>query len=147
MGVTKLTGFPDIDEFMLDTGSKVVKVWKDEVATYFLVERDWLNLAGEATIYYCGYAIFTDPPLLSDGYQDVEDAYVHGGVTYGKRYDSGIQVYGFDCAHYGDEDDPRCKDYNWLSSQCEKMARDIIEIGKRITRETNDIELDDKEIF
>jgi hypothetical protein len=143
-----LQEFPEVQEFLEAAESKLVKVWKDEVATYFIISRQRGEIpiyslfslfggaedlpASASTVFHCGYVVFTPPPFESETYHDVEDVDVHGGVTWGKRFSNNVQVYGFDCAHYGDEYDPRCKDMDWLTSQCEQMGRGILELRKGI---------------
>lgn len=62
-----------------------------------------VDLGGGIPSHLCGYAVLPDPcPGVS-----VENvgADCHGGVTY-DEVDDGWRVVGFDCAHYGDRNDP-----------------------------------------
>lgn len=71
--------------------------------------------------WYCGYVRFKhDPEVLA------EEVEVHGGVTYYERDPDGSVVYGFDCAHYMDFDDPNKKDLNWLKAEVERMRISIL---------------------
>jgi hypothetical protein len=76
--------------------------------------------------HWCGYVRFTERFLLEDGYDGiVSEVPVHGGITYAEQDDRGM-VYGFDCAHYGDDEDPRVRDLAWLRAECEWMGRAIL---------------------
>ena len=81
--------------------------------------------------YYCGYCEFNHDEILG---QDIINAVdVHGGITYSRQAeDSKGYVYGFDCAHLYDEDNPLLKDIDWLTGECEKMAYNIIAVMKGI---------------
>lgn len=148
------TGYPDIDEFMQEIESTIVKSWKDEVASYFIIYRqrgdlDYMlpmSLFGDPledlpkdpeTVFYCGYCIFTKPLFEHESWHGLSSAKVHGGVTYGKRFANNVQVYGFDCAHAGDLYDEDYTDINWLTKECEKMSREIIRIYKEEVLRSN----------
>lgn len=53
--------------------------------------------------YRCGYVMLPEGHPLEGDFDAVEDAYVHGGVTYFKQLDR-HWVVGFDCAHIVDGD-------------------------------------------
>lgn len=144
IGLT-LNEFPDICEFLQEAESTLVKVWKDEIATYFIVSRvrgeipvySLLNFFGSddlphsaSTMFHCGYVIFKPSPFSGSSIFDVDGADVHGGVTYARRFDNNVQIYGFDCAHAHDEWDENCKNIEWLTAQCEQMGREILRIKK-----------------
>lgn len=76
--------------------------------------------------WHCGYARFPEDPLpRTSGYDGIaEYVPVHGGITYAECED-GEMVYGFDCAHAGDEHDARFQDVEWLLGECDSMARAI----------------------
>lgn len=74
----------------------------------------------------CGYARFPSKPVKEDGYYGILTYVpVHGGITYAEKDDAGM-VYGFDCAHSGDDCDPRTWDTEWLKGQCHVMVDAII---------------------
>ena len=75
------------------------------------------------TEWLCGYVAFKiDQPLELD----LDDIEVHGGITYFERC-NGYEVYGFDCGHAFDYDNPRCYDPEWVMSQCENLEKQIEE--------------------
>ena len=89
----------------------------------------------ESLGHYCGYCIFPERFLVEQGYGGmVTYVPVHGGVTYAEKREDGSMAYGFDCAHSGDEADPRCRDINWLRKECEDMA-EAIKIAGRYERD------------
>jgi len=76
--------------------------------------------------YFCGYARFSERPLREQGYDGIlRYAPVHGGLTYAEESEDGSMVYGFDCAHAGDEERPETRDRAWLRTECERMVRAI----------------------
>ena len=76
--------------------------------------------------HYCGYARFPKRPLREQGYSGIATYVpVHGGITYALTEDHGSFIYGFDCAHAGDEGNPKLKSVPWLKSECERMALNI----------------------
>lgn len=97
--------------------SKAVKVWEyDDGVVYSIVPYG----------HYCGYCRFPKRPLIEQGYNGIA-AYVpvHGGITYAEEAKDGSMVYGFDCAHSGDEERPELRDLAWLSKECERMAEGV----------------------
>ena len=76
--------------------------------------------------HLCGYVYFpadTLPNLIEDDTGGLlRYAPVHGGITYGNKVKGGGRVYGFDCAHAGDEADPRCADPDWVLAECDRLA-------------------------
>lgn len=74
--------------------------------------------------YYCGY-VALDKFLFKD-VQDMEkfrqDIYVHGGVTFMEN-DGDTVIFGFDCAHSFDYEDP--KDLDFVKNEVEMMEKDI----------------------
>ena len=78
--------------------------------------------------YFTGYARFKDK-LFKGYYKKKKPNYlgfltyipVHGGITYAKKDEYGY-VYGFDCVHSGDEDNPNLKDINYIAKQCELLG-------------------------
>jgi hypothetical protein len=95
--------------------SKAVETW----------ERDGLRFSIVSGRHFCGYVRFTERPVREEGYHGVlEYAPVHGGITYARSDEAGM-VYGFDCAHAGDDTDPKTRDLAWLRAECERMGTAI----------------------
>ena len=105
-------GYPERD---------ATETWEKEGVTYSIVQHT------SFMTHYCGYCRFATRPVKEQGY-DGFLAYVpaHGGITYAKQSEDGSMVYGFDCAHAGDEDNPNVTDMVWLRTECEKMAAGIL---------------------
>jgi hypothetical protein len=73
--------------------------------------------------HYCGYVRFPKRPLKEKGYKGiVRFVPVHGGVTFAEKDRDGSMVYGFDCAHNGDDERPECKDLEWLKAETERLG-------------------------
>lgn len=86
--------------------------------------------------YYCGYVgVPPSHPLYQTEYMDNimaqvdDDAYVNGGLTYSYMSDSwrttkdefrNYWFFGFDCAHYWNEEDP-CS-FEDVKADCERLA-------------------------
>ena len=73
--------------------------------------------------HYCGYARFQQRPLKEQDYHGILTYVpVHGGITYAQQDIAGM-VYGFDCAHSGDDE----RDFSdeWLMQECQKLADSI----------------------
>lgn len=88
--------------------------------------------------WYCGYCTLPEPlphGIIKSGddywsdnpYGEIE---AHGGITCGGEV--GSTMIGFDCAHCGDEDDPKTRDKEWVKKQCELMAQSYKEVLQRI---------------
>jgi len=76
--------------------------------------------------HYCGYARFPARPVKEPGYGGImRFVPVHGGLTYAEEDKDGSMVYGFDCAHCGDEGRPETRDIGWLRQECERMVKVI----------------------
>ena len=76
--------------------------------------------------HYCGYVRFKERPVKEESYGGLLTYVpVHGGLTY-SREDQGGMVYGFDCAHLGDEENPWTRNLDWLRDQCQIMAEAIL---------------------
>ncbi len=81
--------------------------------------------------HYCGYCVFPQKCVRETGYSGLLTYVpVHGGITWARENENGAMTYGFDCAHAGDEDDPRCRDLLWLKIEAERMARAVITAAK-----------------
>jgi hypothetical protein len=76
---------------------KAGETWRDEGGVqYSIVRHERLN-------HYCGYCRFIERPVREVGYKGILTYVpVHGGITYANEDEDGM-VYGFDCAHAGDE--------------------------------------------
>ena len=117
---------------------KAVETWVKDGITYSIVQHPSMG-------HYCGYARFPKKPVIESGYDGILTYIpVHGGITYAKpsrsdvasitvgtkslaisKFDCEI-VYGFDCMHAGDDENPKCHDIAWLKAECEKMASYIM---------------------
>lgn len=71
--------------------------------------------------HYCGYCRL--PRLVAESGYDGLLRYVpvHGGITYAAESANGQMVYGFDCAHAGDEDEWQWRDRRILLAEARKM--------------------------
>ena len=70
--------------------------------------------------HHCGYV--TAPKELQDTHYDAVDCVVHGGITY-SDYLAELDdeyVFGFDCAHYWNEENP-CS-FEDVKADCERLA-------------------------
>ena len=98
-----------------------IEVWEEEGITFSIVKNDQLYMK-----HYCGYCRFKERPVIGDGYRGIMTYVpVHGGITLANADDDGGMVYGFDCAHSGDADNPQTRNLDWLRGQCELMAKAI----------------------
>jgi len=107
--------------------SETTKLYPESVAT-FTWEYDCkqCSLLMTRTGHYCGYVLFAEKPMKEPGYNGILSYVpVHGGITYA-RAEYGGMVYGFDCAHLGDEHNPDVRDISWLKEQCERLADGIV---------------------
>lgn len=96
-----------------------VKAWKKDGIQYFILQHPMFG-------HYCGYCVFPVRPLIEQGYRGIVSYVpVHGGVTYAGEEKSGEMIYGFDCAHADDENDPDLRDLDFLARECERMAKAI----------------------
>lgn len=72
-----------------------------------------------------GYCRFKRKPVHERGYDGMLSYVpVHGGITY-CHHKFGVSTYGFDTAHASDEDNPLCRNVEWVEYQCLVMARGI----------------------
>ena len=76
--------------------------------------------------WYCGYAAYQGNPLAGLGYEI--NVSVHGGMTLSEDIGE-WHVFGFDCAHARDHFDPCCRDLDWLTAECERMAASIDQLA------------------
>lgn len=115
----------------MNTTVKSVKSWK-KGAIDFEIKRINLGLPGPYPYHYCGYCTICGEkqPTEEQLWSGVD---VHGSITYNQKSDDGKSVtYGFDCGHHSDKYNPKLRDIDWLTAECERMAVDIMRI---ITKE------------
>lgn len=76
--------------------------------------------------WVCGYVgVDSSHPLYTQEYNDAGFD-VHGGLTFsGKMEDSDLWWFGFDTNHYNDG--PHTKNEQYVSEQCEELARQFAE--------------------
>lgn len=114
-----------------------VKTWEKEGLVFSIVPHTTLGLDHTLSSdepfklkeipYYCGYVRFPQRPVKEDGYNGII-TYVptHGGITYAEEFEDGTMVYGFDCAHFNDEHNPNLQDLDYITEECEMMAKYIL---------------------
>lgn len=103
-------GYPEDD---------AVETWRQDGAVFSIVQVRRLG-------HYCGYVRFPSRPTKEQGHKGILTYVpVHGGITYADEAEDGSMVYGFDCAHSGDDQDPKLKDLEWLRAECQHMAQAI----------------------
>lgn len=100
--------------------TKAIQVW----------ERDGLKFSVVQNHALCGYVRFPTRPVAEDGYHGILDYVpVHGGITYAHEDAEGM-VYGFDCGHADDDEDPRMQDVSWVKGEAERLGMAIREAAK-----------------
>ena len=110
--------------------NKAVETWEENGVRFSIVKVDSYRMG-----HYCGYARLPGPVLPQTIHDRVEYMIpVHGGITYGEHSKDGTVVYGFDCAHAGDEERPETRDMEWLKDECRRMARGLEIIGEYTRR-------------
>ena len=103
---------------------KALETWKADGATFSIIERNIFGLSIGAP--YNGYVRFPSRPVKEEGYQGIMTYVpVHGGITYAEESEDGSMVYGFDCAHFGDENNPELFEIDWVKAECQRMASAI----------------------
>ena len=103
--------------------SNATRYWEKDGIAYAILKMSFGH--------YCGYCAFPQKPVKEESYHGVLTTVdVHGGITLAERMGDGM-VYGFDCGHWGDAKDPRCRDLDWLSAECERMAAGILDAAER----------------
>jgi hypothetical protein len=91
--------------------------------------------------HLCGYVgVPESHPWFNKNYDDVDDIYVHGGLTYSEHGHSdlfGLWVFGFDCAHSGDlipdsvmrygicGQHDTYRDFEYVKRETESLARQL----------------------
>lgn len=107
-----MTTYPQYPE------SEAVKVWTIEDMTFSIVKQPFGH--------YCGYVRFPERFVEENDYHGILTYVpVHGGITFARMFGNDM-VYGFDCAHADDENDPDLRNIDWLTDECERMAWAII---------------------
>lgn len=110
-----------------DTYEHLVEVFEDKEfpdLKFYIVENHTASYLGAGN--YNGYVRFPKRPVQEKGYDGILTYVpVHGGITYAEEDDKGM-VYGFDCAHFGDEDNPKLNDLQWMRAECRRLARGIL---------------------
>lgn len=109
---------------------EIVKSWQDDIASYEIKKLFWSveakAIAPSLHDYHCGYCTIGPDIIRVDERHIEENVDVHGGVTFSHPGDvRGNWTFGFDCAHVDDENNPQLQDIDWLTAECESMARQI----------------------
>lgn len=95
------------------------ETWEADGAKFSIVTHPTMG-------HYCGYVRFPCRPVKEQDYHGILTYVpVHGGITYARMSDDGSMVYGFDCAHADDENNPDLRDIEWLKTECQRMAQAI----------------------
>lgn len=103
---------------------KALETWKVDGATFSIIERSTYGLSIGAP--YNGYVRFPSRPVKEEGYRGILTYVpVHGGITYAEQSEDGSMVYGFDCAHAGDELNQQLFDLEWVKAECQRLAQAI----------------------
>lgn len=72
-----------------------------------------------------GYCRFKRKPVYERGYDGILNYVpVHGGITFA-LHQFGVSTYGFDTAHAGDDENPLCKNIEWVEHQALVMAESV----------------------
>ncbi len=99
-------------------GSAKVSWWEETI---------YCSLVQTRHGHWCGYARFPKQPTQESGYSGILTYVpVHGGITYARQDDDGTMVYGFDCAHADDDNNPLLQDLDWLKAECQRMVAAIL---------------------
>lgn len=103
------------------------KIWEHDGIRFMIIEHVWAerirNIAPVLGMgHFCGYCNLS---VLVLDYNRVD---VHGGITLYRSEQDGTYTYGFDCAHWNDSENPLLRDLDWLTSECERMAEQIVRI-------------------
>ena len=117
-------------EYQTYPENKAVEVWKDESGVQYSVvrcEHSDISLRYDLRGgHYCGYCRFVERPLVEPGDKGIATYVpVHWGITWAQGDEDGM-VYGFDCNHHGDSENPQVEDIEWVKAECERMARGIL---------------------
>lgn len=114
--------FKDLQEF-LDLGKEKSSVHIEAVYAVGNVAYVVKIMNPRCTMpHRCGYIVFPEK-YDNDDFESRLD--VHGGVTFEDRIADGKRIYGFDCAHCDDYDNP--KDLNYVKKEIKAMLHQINE--------------------
>jgi len=105
-----------------------------------VLEKGSLAVLRSSSLYghLCGYCVLKKTDLPKEWHQGdygkdgLHYLNVHGGLTYGREQGDYV-VFGFDCAHLGDNEKPRLKDSEHVLKLAAEMEAQIIEHAKSIT--------------
>lgn len=103
-------------------GTRVVKTWVHDGMQFTIIHVDnsWSS-------YYNGYVRFESQPVNEEGYGGILTYVpVHGGITFADEDKDRSMVYGFDCNHAHDKNNPKLRDIEWLGEECFRMGRAIL---------------------
>ena len=84
--------------------------------------------------YFCGYTWFKKDEVPEEWYEydNIPCLDVHGGITFSELIGDYI-VYGFDCAHYGDDKNEQLRDPEHILELCREMRREITNAKNNIS--------------
>jgi len=80
--------------------------------------------------HYCGYVVFDRKDVPETWFNDDYDLdsmdllAIHGGLTY-KEVKGDYVVFGFDCMHAGDEDNPLLQDLDYVIKLVDQMESQL----------------------
>jgi hypothetical protein len=78
--------------------------------------------------HYCGYTWIEKSKVPEEWWEYSNIPYdldIHGGLTYSDVVGDYV-IYGFDCAHLNDENDPRLQDETFILELCQVMRSEIL---------------------
>jgi hypothetical protein len=103
--------------------NKAVETWAIDDMIFYLVQQEDVSAGNYFRRgHFCGYVRFGNRPLKEDHFSGIATYVpVHGGITFASEDDRGF-IYGFDCAHCDDEDNPQMYDLIWLRAETERMG-------------------------
>lgn len=122
----------------------------------FNVEKQWQTNSGLQSVvvmtemgHRCGYVGVNEKSnLFGLNYFDLENTInVHGGLTYSGKSDNNYPIesklwwFGFDCAHYGDDEDGG-QSLRYCIDQCEMMADQLLKMENKMTLQKIEFEYD-----
>ena len=86
--------------------------------------------------WFCGYCAIKKDKLPNAWWGDyeadgIEFLNVHGGITYAKL-EGDWAVFGFDCSHHNDANNPNCQDPNWVMAQAKQLETLLLAYAERI---------------
>ncbi len=86
--------------------------------------------------HFCGYVALKKSKLPRNWHNGDYDTdalqylQIHGGITFCETTKNYV-IYGFDCAHAGDEKNIKLKDINYVFKLVSQMEQQILEYAKR----------------